>query len=78
MLLIAIPVLLLWLAVSMFVVLLCRAAADADAVALAGATERGGAHELPRASATHRRSAYTWRRPRTHALTDQRRARVER
>jgi hypothetical protein len=66
MLLILIPA--VWLSVAMFVVLLCRAAADADSVLLAS-TERASSHTALGVSDTalgvsgsQRRAARTWRR----------------
>jgi hypothetical protein len=59
MLLILIPA--VWLSIAMFVVLLCRAAADADSVLLAS-TERAGSHTALGASGSQRGVARTWRR----------------
>lgn len=59
MLLILIPA--VWLSVAMFVVLLCRAAADADSVLLAS-TERASSHTGFGVSGPQRRAARTWRR----------------
>jgi hypothetical protein len=59
MLLILIPA--VWLSVAMFVVLLCRAAADADSVLLAS-TERASSHTALGVSGSQRRATRTWRR----------------
>jgi hypothetical protein len=59
MLLILIPA--VWLSIAMFVVLLCRAAADADSVLLAS-TERASSHTGLGVSGSQLRAARTWRR----------------
>ncbi len=59
MLIFAVP--LIWLAIAMFVVVLCRAAADGDAALIAGGERGTGmSHGIGSPSATTRR---TWRRP---------------
>ena len=62
MLLIVIP--LIWLAVATFVLLLCRAAADADSVLLAS-TEPAGPRAVLSARSHQPRARTTWRRPQT-------------
>ena len=58
MLLIVIPF--VWLAVATFVLLLCRAAADADSVLLAS-TEPAGPRMMLSAKTVHPRAGTTWR-----------------
>jgi hypothetical protein len=60
MLLIVIP--LIWLAVATFVLLLCRAAADADSVLLAS-TEPAGRRTTLSAKTLHPGARTTWQRP---------------
>jgi hypothetical protein len=59
MLLMLIPA--VWLSIAMFVVLLCRAAADADSVLLAS-TERASAHTGLGVSGSQPRATRAWRR----------------
>jgi hypothetical protein len=60
MLLILIPV--VWLSVAMFVVLLCRAAADGDSVLLASTERRTSSHTALEIAGSRLSGAHTWRR----------------
>lgn len=66
MLLIVIP--LIWLAVATFVLLLCRAAADADSVLLAS-TEPASPRTTLNAGSVQPRTRTTWRRPQAGSVS---------
>jgi len=67
MLLIVVPI--LWLATAAFVVLLCRAAADADAVQVARAGRVGPRTAAGATSIARDHARRTWRRPAGRAAT---------